>query len=341
LPTGSTILHPQQPLAARLTKQERRVISPSRYEGTVALTLAFALALQGCGPAADDKTANQPAAKVNGDEITVQQINQALARAGNIPEGQQKQAQHQVLERLIDQQLLVQQAVQKKLDRDPRVVAAMDAAKRQILAQAYLEQVMQSAPKATADQVKAFYSEHPELFQDRRVYRFKELIVAAPAEFQTKLRAEVDRLDKESDKSKTMTQLAKWLQANNVKFQANVTTQTAEQLPIEIVGRIHQMKDGDLLIMVRGNAIGVSQLDKSQNAPLTEEQSAQYIEQLLLNRKRLDLSTEEMKRLRAAGKIQYVGDFAPGAGTGEEKAAAPSVQAAPTAQPLSGTAVEK
>ena len=271
-----------------------------------ALTLALT---SGCTPDGEGKTSSPVAAKVNGDEITVQQIDQALSRAGNIPDAQQKQAQKQVLERLIDQQLLVQQAVRSKLDRDPHVVALVDAAKRQIYAQAYLEQALKGAPKSTAQQVKAFYLEHPELFEDRRLYRLKEMAIAVPPELQTQLRAEMDRLERLRDKASIMSQLAGWLQSHNVKFQTNLSVQAAEQLPSEVVAKIHQMKDGDFLVVPRGNAVVVTQLDRSQRAPLSEDQATPYIEQMLQHRKRLDLSGETLNRLRASAKLEYVGEF--------------------------------
>ena len=312
------------------------MISARIVEVAAAIAVALILLL-GCTPGSDSKTVSPVAAKVNGDEITVQQIEQALSRAGNIPDAQQKQAQKQMLERLIDQQLLVQQAVQKKLDRDPQVLALVDAAKRQIFAQAYLEQVVQSAPKSTAQQVKAFYLEHPELFDDRRLYRLKEMAIAAPPDLQPQLRAEVARLERQRDKARTMSELARWLQSHNIKFQTNLSVQAAEQLPSDLVVKMHQMKDGDLLVVPRGNAVVVTQLDRSQRAPLGEEQATPYIEQILQHRKRLELSGETLSHLRTSAKLEYIGDFAKGA----ESASPPPAEATSQPKPTERTQESK
>ena len=271
--------------------------------------LAMTLLIAGCGKGAEDKKTTQVAVRVNGDEITVHQLNNAMQRLGNVPEAQAKQTQKQVLDRLVDQQLLVQQAIEKKLDRDPRVVAAIEASRRQILAQSYVEQVMGNAHKSNAEQIKDFYSKHPELFQERRVYRFTQVAVAAPTDMQPKIRAKLEELDKQSDKNKILTQFAEWLKSQNLQFRAQQMTQAAEQLPLEALPKYHQMKVGDLLFIPQAQGVVVSQLIAAQTQPLNEEQAQPFIEQFLQNRERLKLSEDEMKRLRSAAKIEYASDF--------------------------------
>jgi len=123
--------------------------------------LCLAAALPACDRASAERHA-QLAARVNGAEISVRQLG-----AGSAP------AKAGALEKVIDRELLVQQALNAGLDREPAVRDAIDAARRQILAEAWLEKV--AAGKAVSrEEVHAFYAAHPELFAERRVYRVRE-----------------------------------------------------------------------------------------------------------------------------------------------------------------------
>src|SRR5512139_2313009 len=93
----------------------------------------------GCGDkkegAATEKVApSQVAAKVNGTELTVHQVNFALQNIPNLDNEQSKATSLQVVSRLLNKEVLMQKAVADKLNRDPMVVQALDAARRQILA---------------------------------------------------------------------------------------------------------------------------------------------------------------------------------------------------------------
>jgi EpsD family peptidyl-prolyl cis-trans isomerase len=292
-----------------------------------ALLTVVALALVACGD--DEPKSTQVAAKVNGDEITVHQINQAMQRMGNLNEAQVPQAQKQILDRLVDQQLLVQQAVDKKLDRDPRVVQSVEAARRQILAQAYVEQVMGTAAKAADDQVNEFYNAHPELFTERRVYRFTQMAIGAPADRHAEIHARLEELDQQADKQRILPQMADWLKAHDIQFRVTQATQAAEQLPLESLPKYHKMNVGDLMFTATPQGVVVSQLTASQSQPLDQAQARPFIEQFLQNRARLKLSEDDMKRLRAAAKIEYVGEFA----KVQEGAASGTAPAAPSAEP--------
>ena len=102
------------------------------------LPLLIAALAAGCGGKKDEatgeKAATEVAAKVNGTELTTLQVNYALQRIPNLDKEQAKAASLQVVRNLVDQEVIAQKALADKLDRDPAVVQALDAARRQILA---------------------------------------------------------------------------------------------------------------------------------------------------------------------------------------------------------------
>ena len=124
---------------------------------TAVVMAAVAALLAGCGDRKKDKVASQTAARVNKEEITVHQINLVLQAQRALPPEQAASAGRQVLERLIDQELTLQKASEQKIDRDPKVLAQIDAARREIISRAYLERIGAGAPHPTAEEIKQYY----------------------------------------------------------------------------------------------------------------------------------------------------------------------------------------
>jgi EpsD family peptidyl-prolyl cis-trans isomerase len=256
------------------------------------LLLALFLLPTGCERAAADRPGAQLAAKVNGTGIAVHQV-RSSAPAGTVA---------QALEKVIDRELLVQKALAAKLDRDPQVQESIDNARRQVLAQAYLERSVSAAGGSTRDEVRAFYAENPALFAERRIYRLRELLVSAPAEL-------IDVLRAEAAKARDLEEVAGWLRLRNASYSVDGLTQPAEQLPLSFLPQLARMKAGEITVFATPLGASVIQLVHAEDAPLTEQQAAPLIEQFLAGRRRLELAAAEVKRLREAATIEYVGEF--------------------------------
>lgn len=286
----------------------------------VLATLLGALALAGCGD--DKKAATQVAVKVNKEEISVHQINNVLSRGGNLPPEQMKAASRQVLERLVDQELLVQKAIEKKLDRESRTMKALEDARREILSRGYMESIVAGTPKATPAEIAEFYAKRPELFAERRIYNFQEMTIPGNS-------AELlPRLQEQMGKAKSLSDVATWLNSQNIPFGANATTKAAEQLPLELLPRFHQMKDGQIGVLPSKDGVLLVQLMASRTAPLDQKAATPFIEQFLMNQKKIEVSNKELKQLREQASIEYLGDFAK---TEDAPRAAATQPAAPTA----------
>lgn len=254
----------------------------------VALAVACAVTA-GCQRAGATRGA-QVAAKVNGAEIRVHELGSGAAPSV------------QALEKIIDRELLVQKAVEAGLDQDPVVTQSIDHARRQLLAQAWIERRAGAAAKVTHEEIKSFYSENKALFAQRRIYRLQELVVSAPAEMVDVLRAEVARASDLED-------IADWLRQRSAKFAEVSFTQPAEQLPLRYLPQLARMAPGELAVFASPGGVSVIRLVHASDAPLTEQQAAPVIEQFLAGRKRLEIAAAEVRRLRGSARIEYVGEF--------------------------------
>lgn len=292
----------------------------------IAAASAAVLLAAGCGEKKDGKVASQTAAKVNKEEITVHQINFVLQQQRGLRPEQADAASKQILERLIDQELAVQKAVDQKMDRDPRVVQQIEAAKREIIARAYVDKIGETASKPTPDEVRKYYDEKPALFKERRVYSLQELAIEAKPE-------QIDGLRAKLAEAKNINEFVEYLKANEFKFAGNQAVRAAEQLPLASLDNFARMQDGQAVLTPSPTGAQVIVLANSRSQPVTLEQATPAIEQFLLNDRKRKLVEEDVKQMRGAAKVEYVGKFAEGAASAPAAAATPAPAPAPATAP--------
>lgn len=285
-----------------------RSSGPWSVHAMVGLAALAALALSaGCGEKKKDRpAAAQAAARVNKEDVSLQQINLVLQQQRNLRPDQADQASRQILERLIDQELAVQKAEEAKLDRDPRVVQQLDAARREIIARAYAEKIGEGAAKPSPDEIKKYYDEKPALFSERRIYNIQEIGIEARPD-------QIPVLRERLSASKSIADFIDFLKANDFRFAANQAVRAAEQLPLNVLDGVSRMKDGQATINQGPNGVTVAVLASSRSQPVSEDQARPAIEQFLLNERKRKLVEDDIKALRAAASIEYLGKFADGA----------------------------
>lgn len=258
----------------------------------------------GCGKKEDTKVVTQVAARVNSDEITVHQVNNVLARNENITPEVAAQAKREILNRLIDQHLARQKAIENKLDRSPSVMQAIEAAKSEILARAYLEQIAADIPKTATWEVEKYFKEHPELFAQRRLFTLVELTFEAKSDVAAGLREQLS-------KGHSMQEVAHWLRSRGVNFVATHGVRAAEQLSLEILPQVQALKEGqNQLFEVGSERYQVIWVVAFKAEPMDEATAAPRIQQFLLNRRSSELVSKEMLKIKEQATIEYVGEFA-------------------------------
>lgn len=286
-------------------KSTKQRVFPLRLVRTGSMAVALAALLAACGGKEDGVT--QAAAKVNKEEITVHQINQQLQRqpglTAKLGEKQAEALSRQVLERLIDQELSVQQAQSLKLDRDPRVVQQIELAKREILARAYAERIGDSVSKPGADEIAKFYNEKPALFKERRVYSLQEMsIEATPEQFES--------LRQHLQGARSLGEFAEYLKSAGVRFNVNEAVRPAEQLPMNSLDTISRMKDGDTAVQVTPTGLQLLHLASSRANPVDEATARPAVEAFLSNQRKAEAIQKDLKALRQTARIEYLGKFA-------------------------------
>ncbi len=271
-----------------------------------ALGLGVVLLLAGC--LGKDKTpagadASQIVAQVNDSEISIHQVEAMLAAQPGIAEQLGANGPRRALDSLIDQELAAQEARQAGLDKSPRVLQAMELAKREVLARAYQDQLAEKAVMPDTEAVNRYYDAHPELFAKRRQYSLQETLVKVPADKIAELKDKVEKLASADAVNALVNE-------SGLTHSRRNSVQWAEGLPMDLLSQLAYLKNGQSVAVPRKDGLVILTLLNAEEMPMSSGQASNAIQAALLSNARRELVQKGMDALRQRAKVQRMGAFA-------------------------------
>lgn len=272
---------------------------PPYHAGRAAAAVLLALAgLAACGDqGAERSRPGQALVSVNGQEITLMQLNEELQRA-NVSPAQQDAASKQLLKVLVDRQLLHNEALKEKLDRDPKVMQAIERAKALIVAQAYMQKKLGLQARPGPAEIADYYARHPAQFSQRKQFVLNQLLIAT--------RDLTPQAQLAANASKSLDEMAGWFDARQVQYARSQVTRSSTELAPELSARLLGMKKGQLFAVREGERSLLMAVGEVREAPLALADASAQIEQFLSNKHNREAAEAELARLRAGARIAYL-----------------------------------
>ncbi|MBI5329760.1 MAG: peptidyl-prolyl cis-trans isomerase, EpsD family [Betaproteobacteria bacterium] len=275
-------------------------MKPTHFPLAGATLLALSLSLSGCN---EKKAEDGAVAQVNGQVIRASQLDYEVTRQGKLPPEQAKAATRQALRNLADRQLLAQQALAEKLDQNPQVQQALESVRAQVLASAWLDKTTGAAAQPTQTEMADYYNANPWLFSERRIYKLQEINLRGNSATVAEAKARLSQTGNLND-------FIQWLRERGIQAQAGQSVKPAEQLPLEILPKLHALKPGQIMAMPVEGGLLVVQVADAQTRPVDQTAARPVIERYLSSAKKRDAAQVQLQALRDKAKIEYLGEYA-------------------------------
>ncbi len=269
---------------------------------TIGAPLALAI-LTGCSRVGGDAT--QVAVKVNDTEISLAQLQYVVGRQPPVSARMAEGRTRQILEHVVDEELAAQGAQKLGLDKDPRIVQALESAKRQVLAQAYMDAVADKAALPSSDEIDRYFDAHPALFAQRRFYDLQEVSLQGP-------RDELAALQPKVESAEDAGAAADLIRKAHLESTSRRLTISPEDVPLALLDKLAVLRAGQSLMVAQPNGARVLTLLSSTAAPLGREAARPMIQAFLTNENKRRAMQGGLKAQRKDAHIEYKGKFAPG-----------------------------
>jgi EpsD family peptidyl-prolyl cis-trans isomerase len=286
-----------------------------RSVSLVALT-SLALLLSAC----QKKAEGQVVAIVNGEEITLTELNAEIAEL-NLPASADKNlVRSRVLQRMVDRRLLVQAAKEAGLDRDPTYLTQERRMQEQLLVSMYGKKAMDTIKVPDAIALDRYISTHAGAFAGRTRFKLDQLLIDIPSD--------PKRL-RELESAHTLAEVATRLTAMGIAFQRGTGTLDSATIAPQVLERIKALPPGEPFIVPNAGKLVINAITAAEPISVSTEQSRQLAAQAMRNEELNKIGEQRLSEAKTKAKIEYQTGFEPKPDQAAPGAAAPAAGALP------------
>lgn len=263
---------------------------------TVALLATAAVSISGCKRAAT----GQVVAVVNGEEVSLSELNSELQ---NAPQGGDKTAlRAAALQNLINRKLMVQQAHDRGIDKDPEFLQRQRRMNDELMISMLGNQVTKNVPVPSQSDIDSYIAAHPDMFGSRTIYPADQIVFAQPEDASRLKALEADH---------TLDAVAARLTQMGIQFARQKGQLDTAATPPELLAQIKRLPAGEPFVLAANGRVIVSVLGAPQVQPITGDQARRIAAEAIRRQAVSDIAKKQVEQARASAKIEYQPGFAP------------------------------
>jgi EpsD family peptidyl-prolyl cis-trans isomerase len=263
------------------------------------VTIAACLAILA---ACDKKAEGQTVAVVNGEEITLSELNFELGLA-NVPPGADKaMVRSQVLQLMIDRRLVADQAKQEGVDTTPDYLSRKRRSEEDLLISMLSERRLKSIPVPSVRETDAYIASHPAIFANRQIWELAQVQYQPPTDAS---------VQGEIDKTHSYSELLAVLKKHGSSVTEKKSRLDTVVVPADLYRQISTLPVGEPFIVRAGDRAIASVIVGREPQPIVGDEARPIAAAALRKEQAAKDMAKRVSDLRKAAKIEYQKGFAP------------------------------
>ena len=270
----------------------------------------------------DNLPAGQSIARVDGQDVTIHELNAELKGVA-LPAGAARKAvEQQALQRIIDRRILAGLARERKLDQTPEFVLLKARAEETVLVDLLRQNIAEQTKAPTQAEARTYVAANPSLFAGRTLLTLDQIVFPLPKD---------PRKLQELGPIKTMTEVEKWLIDNAIPYRRQPAQLDTLQVDPAMAKRILSLPPGEVFVVPAQGGVAANSITNAKAQPVPADEATRIALSILQGRAVMATATKELeaevKKRRAA--VTYQTGFAPPQTTtrASDKPSAPALPA--------------